>query len=149
MYTDLVMDHFNNPRNVGVMEDADAIGREGNPVCGDMMELFLKIEDGRIVDIKFRTFGCGAAIATSSIATEMVKGKTIEESLKLSRKDIAEALGGLPANKMHCSNLATAALRTAIRSYYETHPDQKPASLDLSTLTASEEDDEQDEGDIG
>ena len=80
MYTDLVMDHFTNPRNVGIMEDADAIGREGNPVCGDMMELFLKIEDGRIVDVKFRTFGCGAAIATSSIATEMVKGKTIEES---------------------------------------------------------------------
>ena len=142
MYTDLVMDHFTNPRNVGIMEDADAIGREGNPVCGDMMELFLKIKDGRIVDVKFRTFGCGAAIATSSIATEMVKGKTIEESLTLSRKDIAEALGGLPANKMHCSNLATDALRSAIRAYYEAHPEEKPASLDLSTLVPSHDDDE-------
>jgi nitrogen fixation protein NifU and related proteins len=141
MYTDLVMDHFNNPRNVGIMEDADAIGREGNPVCGDMMELFLKIEDGRIINVKFRTFGCGAAIATSSIATEMVKGKTLEESLTLSRNDIAEALGGLPANKMHCSNLATDALRSAVRAYYEAHPDEKPASLDLSTLVPIHDDD--------
>jgi len=145
MYTDLVMDHFNNPRNVGTMEDADAIGREGNPVCGDMMELFLKIEDGHITDVKFRTFGCGAAIATSSIATEMVKGKTIEESLLLSREDIAEALGGLPANKMHCSNLATDALRSAVRSYYEAHPEEKPESLDLSTLVPTHDDDEDEE----
>ena len=145
MYTDLVMDHFNNPRNVGIMEDADAIGREGNPVCGDMMELFLKIKDGRIIDVKFRTFGCGAAIATSSIATEMVKGKTLEESLTLSRKDIAEALGGLPANKMHCSNLATDALRSAVRAYYEAHPDEKPESLDLNTLVSTHDDGDLDE----
>lgn len=140
MYTDLVMEHFSNPRNVGILEDADAVGREGNPVCGDLMELFLKIEDGRIVDVKFRTFGCGAAIATSSIATEMIKGKTIEESLRLSRKDIAEALGGLPANKMHCSNLATDALRSAIRAYYEKHPDELPDSLDITSLKPAHDD---------
>ena len=147
MYTDLVMDHFTNPRNVGVIEDADAVGREGNPVCGDMMEMFLKIEDGQIADIKFRTFGCGAAIATSSIATEMVKGKTITEALKLSKKDIADALGGLPANKMHCSNLATDALRSAIREYYEKHPEEKPASLDLDELapTGHDHDSEEEE----
>ena len=140
MYTDLVIEHFTNPRNVGILEDADAVGREGNPVCGDLMELFLKIEDGRIVDVKFRTFGCGAAIATSSIATEMIKGKTIEESLRLSRKDIAEALGGLPANKMHCSNLATDALRSAIRAYYEKHPDELPDSLDITSLKPAHDD---------
>lgn len=134
------MEHFSNPRNVGILEDADAVGREGNPVCGDLMELFLKIEDGRIVDVKFRTFGCGAAIATSSIATEMIKGKTIEESLRLSRKDIAEALGGLPANKMHCSNLATDALRSAIRAYYEKHPDELPDSLDITSLKPAHDD---------
>lgn len=146
MYTDLVIEHFTNPRNVGVIEDADAVGREGNPVCGDMMEMFLKIEDGRIIDVKFRTFGCGAAIATSSIATEMIKGKTIEEALKLSRKDIADALGGLPASKMHCSNLATDALRSAIRAYYEKHPEEKPASLNLDDLAPAGDDTELEEG---
>lgn len=138
MYTELVMDHFMHPRNVGVIEDADAVGKEGNPVCGDMMELFLKVEDGRIVDIKFRTFGCGAAIATSSMATEIVKGKTLEEAAGLTRRQIAESLGGLPANKMHCSNLAADALRSAIRDYYQKHPDQIPPSLDLEALNRYE-----------
>jgi len=145
MYTDLVMDHFTNPRNVGIMEDADAVGSEGNPVCGDLMEMFLKIKDGRIIDVKFRTFGCGAAIATSSIATEMVKGKTIEEALELSKNDIADALGGLPANKMHCSNLATDALRSALRGYYEKHPEEKPAALDLDDLVPIGHDSEEEE----
>jgi nitrogen fixation NifU-like protein len=138
MYTDLVMDHFMHPRNVGVMEDADAVGREGNPVCGDLMELFLKVQDGKIADIKFRTFGCGAAIATSSMATEMVKGKTLQEALGLSRAQIAEELGGLPANKMHCSNLAADALRSAIRDYYQKHPDELPPSLDMEVLNRYE-----------
>jgi len=116
-YSDLVMEHFMNPRNVGVIEDADGVGRVGNPVCGDMMEMFIKVEDDRIVDIKFRTFGCGAAIATSSIATELVKGKTLEEAEQLSNKAVAEALGGLPPIKMHCSNLAADAIHAAIEDY--------------------------------
>ena len=118
MYSDLVMDHFMNPRNVGEIADADGIGTEGNPVCGDVMKMYIKIEDGRIVDVKFKTFGCGAAIATSSIATEMVKGKTIEEALQLTNKAVADALGGLPHNKMHCSNLAADTLRKAIDDYF-------------------------------
>lgn len=134
MYTDLVMEHFTSPRNVGILEDADGIGKVGNPVCGDLMELFIKIREGIIEDIRFRTFGCGAAIATSSVATELVKGKSIEEALDVTRKDIAEALGGLPSAKMHCSNLAADALRSAIRDYYEKHPGEKPADLDLDTL---------------
>jgi nitrogen fixation protein NifU and related proteins len=138
MYTDVVMDHFMHPRNVGVLEDADAVGREGNPVCGDLMELFLKVQDGRIADIKFRTFGCGAAIATSSMATEMVKGKTLEEALRLTRAQIAEELGGLPANKMHCSNLAADALRSAIRDYYQKHPDELPPSISMEELNRYE-----------
>ena len=117
MYSDLVMDHFMNPRNVGEIADADGIGTEGNPVCGDVMKMYIKIEDGRIVDVKFKTFGCGAAIATSSIATEMVKGKTIEEALQLTNKAVAEALGGLPPVKMHCSMLAEEALQSAIDDY--------------------------------
>ena len=134
MYTDLVMDHFMNPRNVGVLENADGVGKEGNPVCGDLMEMFIKVEDNRISDVKFRTFGCGAAIATSSMATEMVKGKTLEEAAQLSRAEIADALGGLPPVKMHCSNLAADALRSAIRDYYEKNPEAKPASVDLDAL---------------
>jgi nitrogen fixation NifU-like protein len=126
-YSDLVMEHFINPRNVGVIEDADGVGREGNPVCGDQMEIYIKVNDDHISDIKFRTFGCGAAIATSSIATEMVKGKTLSEAETLTNKAIAEALGGLPPVKMHCSLLATEALKQAIENYYDKHPEARAA----------------------
>jgi nitrogen fixation NifU-like protein len=124
LYSEKVMDHFKNPRNVGDMEDPDGVGHVGNPVCGDIMELYIKVNDGIIVDAKFKTFGCGAAIATSSIVTEMVKGKRIEEALKISNKAVAEALDGLPAVKMHCSVLAEEALRSAIEDYFE-HQQQK------------------------
>ncbi|UCC67385.1 MAG: Fe-S cluster assembly scaffold protein NifU [Armatimonadota bacterium] len=117
MYSEKVMEHFRDPRNVGEIENADGIGKVGNPVCGDIMELSLKVEDGVIKDAKFRTFGCGAAIATSSIVTELVKGKTIEEALEISNKAVVEALGGLPPVKMHCSVLAEQALRSAIEDY--------------------------------
>jgi len=117
MYSEKVMDHFNNPRNVGVMDNPDGVGKEGNPVCGDIMELMIKVNEGRIVDAKFRTFGCGAAIATSSMVTEIVKGKTLEEAREISNKTVAEALDGLPARKMHCSNLAADALHKAIDDY--------------------------------
>ena len=113
------MDHFENPRNVGEIPDADGIGEIGNPVCGDIMKIYIKVEDGRIADIKFKTFGCGAAIATSSMVTEMVKGKTLEEAKEISNKAVAEALGGLPPQKMHCSNLAADALHNAIEDYYQ------------------------------
>jgi nitrogen fixation NifU-like protein len=119
MYSEKVMDHFMNPRNVGVIEDPDGVGKEGNPVCGDLMEIFIKVKDDRIEDIKFRTFGCGAAIATSSMATEMVKGKSIEEAMELTNKAVAEALDGLPPIKMHCSNLAADAIHAAIEDYLE------------------------------
>jgi nitrogen fixation NifU-like protein len=111
------MDHFRNPRNVGAIDNADGVGKVGNPVCGDIMELTIKVKDGRIEDAKFRTFGCGAAIATSSMVTELVKGKTIDEALEVSNKAVAEALGGLPPVKMHCSVLAEQALRSAIEDY--------------------------------
>jgi nitrogen fixation NifU-like protein len=117
------MEHFRNPRNVGVIEDPDGVGREGNPVCGDLMEMFIKVEDDRIADIKFRTFGCGAAIATSSITTELVKGKTLEEASELTNRAVAESLGGLPPVKMHCSNLAADALHQAIEDYRSRHED--------------------------
>mgnify|MGYP000297070384 FL=1 len=117
MYSEKVMDHFQNPRNVGDLENPDTVGEVGNPSCGDIIQLFLKIDDEVITDIKFKTFGCGAAVATSSLTTELVKGKTIEEALRISKKDIAEKLGGLPPNKMHCSNLATDALKDAIDNY--------------------------------
>ena len=116
-YSALVMDHFANPRNVGEIEDADGIGTVGNPVCGDIMRMYIKVKDGVIEDVKFKTFGCGAAIATSSIATEMIKGKTIEEALRLSNKAVAEALGGLPPVKMHCSVLAEEAVQAAVDNY--------------------------------
>lgn len=116
-YSEKVMDHFLHPRNVGEIPDADGIGNVGNPVCGDIMRLYIKVEDGRIIDVKFKTFGCGAAISTSSMVTEMVKGKTIEEALEISNKAVAEALGGLPAIKMHCSVLAEEALKSAIEDY--------------------------------
>jgi nitrogen fixation NifU-like protein len=117
LYNDKVMEHFKNPRNVGEIENPDGVGRVGNPVCGDVMELYIKVNDGIIVDAKFKTFGCGAAIATSSMVTEMVKGKRIEEALKISNKAVAEALDGLPPVKMHCSVLAEEALKSAIEDY--------------------------------
>jgi nitrogen fixation NifU-like protein len=111
------MEHFANPRNVGEIPDADGVGTVGNPVCGDIMKMYIKVKDGIITDVKFKTFGCGAAIATSSMATEMIKGKTIEEALKLTNEAVAEALGGLPKVKMHCSVLAEQAVRSAIDDY--------------------------------
>lgn len=117
MYSEKVMDHFSNPRNVGEIEDADGVGTEGNPTCGDLMTIYIKVEDGIITDIKFKTFGCAAAIATSSMITEMAMGKTIEEALKITRNDVADELEGLPPVKMHCSNLAADALRAAIEDY--------------------------------
>ena len=117
MYSEKVMDHFSNPRNVGEIEEASGVGTVGNAICGDIMRMYLKVEDGVIVDVKFKTFGCGAAIATSSMATEMVKGKTIEEALKVTNQAVAEALDGLPPVKMHCSLLAEEALKAAIEDY--------------------------------
>ncbi|MEW6276683.1 MAG: Fe-S cluster assembly scaffold protein NifU [Bacillota bacterium] len=122
MYSEKVMDHFANPRNVGEIPDADGVGEVGNPVCGDIMKIYIKVKDEVITDIKFKTFGCGAAIATSSMVTEMAKGKTIAEALKLSNKQVAEALDGLPPQKMHCSNLAADALHAAIADYRKKHP---------------------------
>ncbi|MCX5714661.1 MAG: Fe-S cluster assembly scaffold protein NifU [Candidatus Omnitrophica bacterium] len=118
-YSDKVMDHFTHPRNVGEIPDASGIGNVGNPVCGDVMRMYIKVEGDVIVDAKFKTFGCGAAISTSSMVTEMVKGKSIEEALKISNKAVAEALGGLPAVKLHCSVLAEQALRSALADYYQ------------------------------
>ena len=117
MYSAKVMEHFQNPRNVGEIKDADGVGEIGNPVCGDIMKLYIKVKDNRILDAKFQTFGCGAAIATSSMVTELVKGKTLEEAEKISRNTVAEALDGLPPIKMHCSNLAADALHKAIEDY--------------------------------
>ena len=117
LYSEKVMEHFRNPRNVGDMENPDGTGHVGNPICGDIMELYIKVDNGIITDAKFKTFGCGAAIATSSMVTEIVIGKTIDEALKISNQAVAEALGGLPAAKMHCSVLAEEALRSAINDY--------------------------------
>ena len=117
MYSEKVMDHFANPRNVGEIPDADGIGKVGNPQCGDVMWLYIKVKDGILTDIKFKTFGCGAAIATSSMITELARGKTIEEAKRISRQDVADSLEGLPPTKMHCSNLAADALREAIKDY--------------------------------
>ncbi|RJX29580.1 MAG: Fe-S cluster assembly scaffold protein NifU [Dethiobacter sp.] len=117
MYNEKVLDHFQNPRNVGEIEDASGVGEVGNMKCGDIMKIFIKVEDNIIKDIKFLTFGCGAAIASSSVLTEMVKGKTLEEALAVSNKDVAEELGGLPPAKLHCSNLAADALHNAIDDY--------------------------------
>lgn len=117
MYSEKVMDHFRNPRNVGEIPDADGIGEVGNPKCGDIMKMYLKIEDGIIVDVKFKTFGCGSAIASSSMATEMIKGRSIEEAMNLTNKAVAEALDGLPPIKMHCSVLAEQAVKSALLDY--------------------------------
>jgi nitrogen fixation protein NifU and related proteins len=117
MYTEKVMDHFRNPRNMGEIKNPDGFGKVGNPKCGDVMAIYIRVKNEKIIDIKFKTFGCVAAIATSSILTEMVKGKTINEALKKTRDDVANELGGLPAIKMHCSNLAADALKEAIKDY--------------------------------
>ena len=119
LYSEKVMDHFKNPRNVGVIEDADGVGEVGNAKCGDIMKIYLKIENDIIVDVKFETFGCGSAIASSSMATEMIKGKPVSEALNLTNKAVAEALDGLPAHKIHCSVLAEEAIKKALRDYYE------------------------------
>lgn len=117
MYSEKVMDHFTNPRNVGEIKDADAVGQVGNPKCGDIMKMYFKIDNEQILDVKFKTFGCGSAIASSSMATELIKGKTVEEALALTNKAVAEALDGLPAAKMHCSVLAEEAIKSAIYDY--------------------------------
>ena len=117
MYTNKVMEHFKNPRNMGEISDADGIGTVGNPTCGDLMTMYIKVKDNRIDDIKFKTYGCGAAIATSSMTTELAKGKTLEEAMTITRASVADSLGGLPKVKMHCSNLAADALHAAIENY--------------------------------
>ncbi len=117
MYNKRVMDHFQNPRNAGDMDSPDGVGTVGNPECGDVMRLYIEVQDDIITDVRFKTFGCGAAIASSSYATEMIKGKTIEEALQYTREDISDGLGGLPAKKMHCSNLAVDALKAAVEDY--------------------------------
>ena len=119
LYSEKVMDHFQNPRNLGKMENADGIGEVGNAKCGDIMKMYIKVEDGIITDVKFNTFGCGSAIATSSMATEMIKGKPVSEALQLTNRAVVEALDGLPAHKLHCSVLAEEAVRAAIRDYYD------------------------------
>ena len=131
LYSETVMDHFRNPRNVGKIEDADGVGEVGNAVCGDIMKMYLKIEDGIITDVKFNTFGCGSAIASSSMATEMIKGKSVEEALTLSNKAVAEALDGLPAHKMHCSVLAEEAIKAALADYYRRQGREVPEALRL------------------
>ena len=119
LYTETVMDHFKNPRNVGAIENADGVGEVGNAKCGDIMKMYLKIKDNVIEDVKFETFGCGSAIASSSIATEMIKGKTIDEALALTNREVVDALGGLPAHKLHCSVLAEEAVKSAVKDYYD------------------------------
>ena len=119
LYSAKVMDHFRNPRNIGIIEDADGIGEVGNAKCGDIMKIYLKIEDDTVKDVKFETFGCGSAIASSSMATELIKGKPLGEALELTNKAVAEALDGLPAHKMHCSVLAEAAIRKAVKDYFD------------------------------
>ncbi len=119
LYSDKVMDHFRHPRNVGIIEDADGVGEAGNPVCGDIMKIYLKISDDTVEDVRFETFGCGSAIASSSMATEMIRGKPLSEALKLTDRAVAEALDGLPAHKLHCSVLAGEAVRAAVKDYYD------------------------------
>jgi len=125
MYTEKVMEHFKNPRNMGEIPDADGVGTVGNPVCGDLMTIYIKVKDNHLEDIKFKTFGCGSAIATSSMITELAKGKTLEEGMKITRANVADSLGGLPPVKMHCSNLAADALHAAIEDYYKRQKEAK------------------------
>lgn len=129
LYSEKVMDHFRNPRNVGKLEDADGVGEVGNARCGDIMKIYIKVENDIIVDVKFNTFGCGSAIASSSMATELIKGKPISEALELTNKAVAEALDGLPAHKMHCSVLAEEAIRSAIKDYYDNNGIEYDKSL--------------------
>jgi nitrogen fixation NifU-like protein len=126
LYSEKVMDHFRNPRNVGVIEDADGVGEVGNAKCGDIMKMYLKIEDDVVQDVKFETFGCGSAIASSSMATELIKGRPLSEVKQLTNKAVAEALDGLPAYKMHCSVLAEEAIQSALEDYYRKNPEKKP-----------------------
>ena len=121
LYSDKVMDHFRHPRNVGVIEDADGVGEVGNPKCGDIMKMYLKIDNDTITDVKFETFGCGSAIASSSMATELIKGKPVSEALKLTNQAVTEALDGLPPQKLHCSVLAEEAIKAAMKDYYDRH----------------------------
>jgi len=125
MYSKKVMDHFMSPRNVGEIKDADGIGEIGNPVCGDMMTFYIKVKDNKVDDVKFKTFGCGAAIAVSSMVSEMAKGKTLEDALKITNKNVAKELGGLPKNKLHCSNLGADALHKAIENYLKKQKNKK------------------------
>ena len=138
LYSEKVMDHFTNPRNVGKLDDADGIGEVGNARCGDIMKIYIKVKDGIITDVKFNTFGCGSAIASSSMATEMIKGKPISEALTRTNKAVAEALDGLPAHKMHCSVLAEEAIRAAIKDYY----DKNGIEYDKSQFPDPDEDEE-------
>ncbi len=126
LYSEKVMEHFRNPRNVGVIEDADGVGQVGNAKCGDIMKMYLKIEDDVVTDVKFETFGCGSAIASSSMATELIKGKPLSEVSRLTNKAVAEALDGLPAYKLHCSVLAEEAIHAALEDYYQKHPEKQP-----------------------
>ena len=126
LYSEKVMDHFRNPRNVGVIEDADGVGEVGNAKCGDIMKMYLKIDDEVITDVKFETFGCGSAIASSSMATELIKGRPVSEALTLTNQAVAEALDGLPPHKIHCSVLAEEAIKNALDDYYAKHPEKKP-----------------------
>ena len=121
LYTETVMDHFTHPRNVGEIPDADGVGEVGNAKCGDIMKMYLKIKDDRIEDVKFETFGCGSAIASSSMATELIKGKTVDEALAVTNRQVVDALGGLPAHKLHCSVLAEESIKSAIKDYYDRH----------------------------
>ena len=132
LYSDKVMDHFRNPRNVGVIEDADGVGEVGNAKCGDIMKMYLKIDDDTITDVKFETFGCGSAIASSSMATELIKGKPVSEAMTLTNKAVAEALDGLPDYKMHCSVLAEEAIRNALEDYYTKHPEKRGENTEES-----------------
>ncbi|MBW1777893.1 MAG: Fe-S cluster assembly scaffold protein NifU [Deltaproteobacteria bacterium] len=134
MYNQTVMDHFRSPRNVGVIENANGIGEVGNPLCGDMMTIYIKVKDDRIEDIKFQTFGCGSAIAVSSMLTEIAKGKSLEEAKRITNKDVAEALEGLPKNKLHCSNLGADALQMAIKDY-----ENRMAGKPVATLKRKDE----------
>lgn len=145
LYSEKVMDHFRNPRNVGVIEDANAVGEVGNAKCGDIMKMYLKIENDVVEDVKFETFGCGSAIASSSMATELIKGKPLSEAMNLTNKAVTEALDGLPAYKLHCSVLAEEAIQSALEDYYTKNPEKRPADFvfkateDPHEITADEE----------
>jgi nitrogen fixation NifU-like protein len=128
LYSEKVMDHFRNPRNVGVIENADGVGEVGNAKCGDIMKMYLKIDNDIVSDVKFETFGCGSAIASSSMATELIKGRPVKEAMQLTNRAVAEALDGLPAYKMHCSVLAEEAIQSALEDYYSKHPEKRPTT---------------------